>query len=112
MSNQKDTGERQQTIIVFLLFIVLILASINVGTFNKINLLEKPPVTKAPDIEPIEVAAPVSTGKIAIIIDDFGYRNDTVSDGFLNMGAVKPYLKRHSNWVTKSSYTYPWEPLL
>jgi len=33
MSNQKDTGERQQTIIVFLLFIVLILASINVGTF-------------------------------------------------------------------------------
>ena len=69
MSNQKDTGERQQTIIVFLLFIVLILASINVGTFNKINFLEKIPVTKAPDIEPIETAAPVSTGKIAIIIN-------------------------------------------
>jgi len=45
MTNQKNTGERQQKIIVFLLFIVLILASIIIGTFNKINLLEKPPVT-------------------------------------------------------------------
>ena len=40
MTNHKDTGERQQKFIVFLLFIVLILISIVVGTFNKINLLE------------------------------------------------------------------------
>ncbi len=87
MTNQKNTGERQQKIIVFLLFIVLILASIIIGTFNKINFLEKPPVTKAPDIEPIEAVAPVSTGKIAIIIDDFGYRDDNVSEGFLALDA-------------------------
>jgi len=85
MTNQKDTGERQQKIIVFLLFIVLVLISIVVGTFNKINLLEKPPVTEIPDIEPIEKTVSVSVGKIAIIIDDFGYRNDAVSEGFLNI---------------------------
>ena len=116
MSNQKDTGERQQTIIVFLLFIVLILASINIGTLNKINLLEKPPVTKAPDIEPIEVAAPVSTGKIAIIIDDFGYRDDTVSDGFLNMGADLTYAvipgHEYSQTMSKKAFQLGYEVIV
>ena len=116
MSNQKDTGERQQTIIVFLLFIVLILASINIGTFNKINLLEKIPVTKAPDIESIETAAPVSNGKIAIIIDDFGYRNDTVSDGFLNMGADLTYAvipgHEYSQTMSKKAFQLGYEVIV
>ena len=116
MSNQKDTGERQQTIIVFLLFIVLILASINVGTFNKINLLEKIPVTKAPDIESIGTAAPVRNGKIAIIIDDFGYRNDTVSDGFLNMGADLTYAvipgHEYSQTMSKKAFQLGYEVIV
>ena len=116
MTNQKNTGERQQKIIVFLLFIVLILASIIVGTFNKINLLEKPPVTKAPDIEPIEAVAPVSTGKIAIIIDDFGYRNDAVSDGFLNMGADLTYAvipgHEYSQTMSKKAFQLGYEVIV
>jgi polysaccharide deacetylase 2 family uncharacterized protein YibQ len=91
MTNHKDTGDRQQKIIVFLLFIVLILISIVVGTFNKINILEKSPVTELLDIEPIEKTVSVSIGKIAIIIDDFGYRNDAVSEGFLNIDTDLTY---------------------
>ena len=37
---------------------------------------------KAHKISP-EIPPPVLKGKIGIIIDDFGYRNDEVSDGFL-----------------------------
>ncbi len=116
MTNQKNTGERQQKIIVFLLFIVLILASIIIGTFNKINLLEKPPVTKAPDIEPIEAVAPVSTGKIAIIIDDFGYRNDAVSEGFLNMDADLTYSvipgHEYSQTMSKKAFQLGYEVIV
>ena len=83
MANQKNKGDRHQVLIVFLLFIVLVLISVMVGTFNKINILEKSPVTEMPDIDPVEEEVAESVGKIAIIIDDFGYRNDEISEGFL-----------------------------
>ena len=38
-----------------------------------------------------EIPAPVLKGKIGIIIDDFGYRNDEVSDGFLKLDAHLTY---------------------
>jgi hypothetical protein len=73
------------------LFIVLILISIVVGTFNKINILEKSPVTERQPIEPVVEEVVESIGKIAIIIDDFGYRNDEISEGFLNIKAEMTY---------------------
>jgi polysaccharide deacetylase 2 family uncharacterized protein YibQ len=91
MANQKNKGDRHQVLIVFLLFIVLVLISIMVGTFNKINLLEKSPVTELPNIEPIIEEVELSVGKIAIVIDDFGYRNDEISEGFLRMNTNLTY---------------------
>ena len=38
-----------------------------------------------------EAPAPTLKGKIGIIIDDFGYRNDEISDGFLNLDAKLTY---------------------
>ena len=38
-----------------------------------------------------EIPPPVLKGKIGIIIDDFGYRNDEVSDGFLKLDAHLTY---------------------
>ena len=113
MTNHKDTGDRQQKIIVFLLFIVLILISIVVGTFNKINILEKSPVTELLDIEPIEKTVSVSIGKIAIIIDDFGYRNDAVSEGFLNIDTDLTYAvipgHEYSQTMSKKAYQSGYE---
>ena len=91
MANQKNKGDRHQILIVFLLFIVLVLISVMVGTFNKINILEKSPVTEMPDIDPVEEEVAESVGKIAIIIDDFGYRNDEISEGFLLMDTHLTY---------------------
>ena len=87
MTPQQGSEERQQKIIVFLLFIVLVLVSIMIGTFNKISILEKPSVTELPEVETIDKVDYATLGKIAIIIDDFGYRNDAISDGFLNLSA-------------------------
>lgn len=38
-----------------------------------------------------EVSNPVYKGTIGLIIDDFGYRNDAISDGFLNLDAKLTY---------------------
>jgi len=38
-----------------------------------------------------EIPPPALKGKIGIIIDDFGYRNDEVSDGFLELNAYLTY---------------------
>ena len=38
-----------------------------------------------------EIPPPALKGKIGIIIDDFGYRNDEVSDGFLKLNAYLTY---------------------
>ena len=38
-----------------------------------------------------EIPPPALKGKIGIIIDDFGYRNDEVSDGFLELDAYLTY---------------------
>ena len=35
-----------------------------------------------------EIPPPALKGKIGIIIDDFGYRNDEVSDGFLKLNVL------------------------
>lgn len=116
MPHQKDSNERHQKIIVFLLFIVLVLASIMIGTFNKINLLEKPRVAEKPEIESIEVAVSASAGKIAIIIDDFGYRNDAVSDGFLNMDADLTYAvipgHEYSQYMSKKATQLGYEVII
>ncbi len=85
-------SDRQQRIIVYLLFIVLVLISLVIGTLNKISTMEEPEVVEEPFIElPGEAETVEPIGKIAIIIDDFGYRNDVVSDGFFALNAHVTY---------------------
>jgi hypothetical protein len=45
---------------------------------------------KAPKPTPV-ISPPTLKGTIGIIIDDFGYRNDDVSDGFLNLDVPLTY---------------------
>ena len=45
---------------------------------------------KAPKLTPV-VSSPTLRGTIGIVIDDFGYRNDNVSDGFLNLDVPLTY---------------------
>ena len=40
---------------------------------------------------PVKESLPIYKGRIAIIIDDFGYRNDFVTDGFLSLDADLTY---------------------
>ena len=83
--------DKHQRIIVFLLFIILVLGSLVIGTLNKISTMEKPESVEEPTIEVVEIEKVEPVGKIAIIIDDFGYRNDAVSDGFLELDAELTY---------------------
>ena len=83
--------DKHQRIIVFLLFIILVLGSIVIGTLNKISTMEKPEPVEETTIEVVEIEKVEPVGKIAIIIDDFGYRNDAVSDGFLELDAELTY---------------------
>ena len=57
---------------------------------KKMEQVETEKEDKAHKISP-EIPPPVLKGKIGIIIDDFGYRNDEVSDGFLELDAYLTY---------------------
>ncbi|MFQ6606647.1 MAG: divergent polysaccharide deacetylase family protein [Fidelibacterota bacterium] len=73
----KQTNRLQTNIILFLLIVVVGLTIALVFTLRE---LKTRPVPE--EILPPKPAPPV-VGIIALIIDDFGYRNDAVSDGFL-----------------------------
>ena len=57
---------------------------------KKMEQVETEKEDKPHKISP-EIPPPVLKGKIGIIIDDFGYRNDEVSDGFLELDAYLTY---------------------
>ena len=50
------------------------------GNFDEPEYVEEPEFETILNDESIE-----SSGVIVLVIDDFGYRNDSVSDGFLNL---------------------------
>ena len=50
------------------------------GNFDEPEYIEEPEFETILNDESIE-----SSGVIVLVIDDFGYRNDSVSDGFLNL---------------------------
>ncbi|MAL64613.1 MAG: hypothetical protein CMF94_00770 [Candidatus Marinimicrobia bacterium] len=57
---------------------------------SKIENVKNSQKNNLPKIE-LEQQQPVYKGRIAIIIDDFGYRNDYVTDGFLSLKADLTY---------------------
>ena len=58
---------------------------------SKIENVKKSQKKELPKIESKKQQEPNYKGKIAIIIDDFGYRNDYVTDGFLALKADLTY---------------------
>ncbi|RMF07583.1 MAG: divergent polysaccharide deacetylase family protein [Candidatus Neomarinimicrobiota bacterium] len=77
----KDTGWKWAT---FILGCAVIVLSILVLRKER---TPTPPLPKPESTEeqPVPVRRPPSLGEIAIIIDDFGYRDDAVSQGFLEL---------------------------
>jgi len=61
-----------------------------IGLYRKMKILE-PAVDEKPIIEIEKEIGVKSAGKIAIIIDDFGYSNDDVSDGFMKLKTKLTY---------------------
>ena len=57
---------------------------------NVVEKVELKKEKKAPKIIPV-VSPSTMRGTIGIVIDDFGYRNDDVSDGFLNLDVPLTY---------------------
>ena len=74
-----------RTPIIYLLTVVIVLLLIIIKRMG--GPAEKPgPAAKETIEESSAVTAPIRVkGKIGLIIDDFGYRNDEISDGFLHL---------------------------
>ncbi len=73
----KPANRLQTNIILFLLIVVVGLTIALIFTLRELKTRPLPE-----EVLPPKPAPPVA-GKIALIIDDFGYRNDAISDGFL-----------------------------
>jgi Uncharacterized protein conserved in bacteria len=79
-------------VIGFLSIAVLFLLLINYLALRKLDLATRDPAP-VEDVKKEIVSKPISkikpkkrVGTIVLVIDDFGYRNDQVSDGFLDLG--------------------------
>ena len=76
----------QNLTIVTLIIIIIVLGASNFAALRKLDLL-----TRGSDIknqektEAFESIDQDTLGVIVLVIDDFGYRNDNISDGFLNL---------------------------
>ena len=77
----------QNLTIVTLIIIIIVLGASNFAALRKLDLL-----TRGSEIKNQERAEAVkkdidqdTLGVIVLVIDDFGYRNDNISDGFLNL---------------------------
>ena len=76
----------QNLTIVTLIIIIIVLGASNFAALRKLDLL-----TRGSEIKYQERAEAVkdidqdTLGVIVLVIDDFGYRNDNISDGFLNL---------------------------
>ncbi len=81
----KSTRGTQWKIIALILTGVVILLSLLLIRSYKREPIE--PVVK----EPPPILRPIPEGDIVLIIDDFGYRNDEVTDGFLTLDAPMTY---------------------
>ncbi|MBT4149068.1 MAG: hypothetical protein HOE46_01715, partial [Candidatus Marinimicrobia bacterium] len=78
-------------ITIFLSITVIFLLISNFSALRKLDLANKKQVISEDKFEEIDSSASEpelineTIGTIVLIIDDFGYRNDLISDGFLNL---------------------------
>ena len=77
---------------------------------------EEPKIPTVPPPEPTIVIKEKTRGNIIIIIDDFGYRNDEVSEGFLSIDADLTFAvipgHKNSKLFTKKAYESGYEVII
>ena len=86
-----DNIKKYKRIIGALLFSIIILLMSNYSALRKLDIATRGNINEPEYIEePLfdikyDNQAIRSSKAIVLVIDDFGYRNDSVSDGFLNL---------------------------
>ena len=76
----------QNLTIVTLIIIIIVLGASNFAALRKLDLLTRSSEIKNQEqTEVFEDIDQDTSGVIVLVIDDFGYRNDNISDGFLNL---------------------------
>ena len=76
----------QNLTIVTLIIIIIVLGASNFAALRKLDLLTRGSEIKNQGrTEAVKDIDQDTLGVIVLVIDDFGYRNDNISDGFLNL---------------------------
>ena len=76
----------QNLTIVTLIIIIIVLGASNFAALRKLDLLTRSSeIKKQERTEALKEIDQDTLGVIVLVIDDFGYRNDNISDGFLNL---------------------------
>jgi hypothetical protein len=76
----------QNLTIVTLIVIIIVLGASNFAALRKLDLLTRGIEIKNQErTEAVKDIDQDTLGVIVLVIDDFGYRNDNISDGFLNL---------------------------
>ena len=76
----------QNLTIVTLIIIIIVLGASNFAALRKLDLLTRDSEIKNQErTEAVKDIDQDTLGVIVLVIDDFGYRNDNISDGFLNL---------------------------
>ena len=76
----------QNLTIVTLIIIIIVLGASNFAALRKLDLLTRGSEIKNQErTEAVKDVDQDTLGVIVLVIDDFGYRNDNISDGFLNL---------------------------
>ena len=76
----------QNFTIVTLIIIIIVLGASNFAALRKLDLLTRGSEIKNQErTETVKDIDQDTLGVIVLVIDDFGYRNDNISDGFLNL---------------------------
>ena len=76
----------QNLTIVTLIIIIIVLGASNFAALRKLDLLTRGSEIKNQErTEFVKEIDQDTLGVIVLVIDDFGYRNDNISDGFLNL---------------------------
>ena len=76
----------QNLTIVTLIVIIIVLGASNFAALRKLDLLTRDSEIKNQErTEAVKDIDQDTLGVIVLVIDDFGYRNDNISDGFLNL---------------------------
>ena len=76
----------QNLTIVTLIIIIIVLGASNFAALRKLDLLTRDSEIKNQERkEAVKDIDQDTLGVIVLVIDDFGYRNDNISDGFLNL---------------------------